>query len=153
MKYRGYFYGFDYPPIPIRWMDWVASDDEGQCIAEAATKEELFNRIDAYIEEQEAMKEGSELLDFLKDWLSWAESDPQDDKKYSRKGGLCCATVKERAVKGNKVFIAIRKNFNDELYPFGGKDRYFKDQKSATMHKNELRLAWVRKTIKELENA
>ena len=54
MKYRGFFYGFEGPPIPIRSFDWIASDDEGQCIAEAATKEELFNRIDAYIEEQEA---------------------------------------------------------------------------------------------------
>lgn len=49
MKYRGYFYGHDYPDIPIRWFDWMASDDEGKVIAFARTKEELFNKIDHII--------------------------------------------------------------------------------------------------------
>ena len=33
------------------------------------------------------------------------------------------------------------------LYPFGGEARYDREQRTHTMHKNELRIAWVRKQL------
>ena len=61
--YRGWSISFDFPPIPIRSMDWSAThpdydasledgewQDNGKRVT-AATREDLIKEIDAWIEE------------------------------------------------------------------------------------------------------
>lgn len=50
--YRGITCHHEYPPIPIRNFDWIATDPngEGEMLAHAATLDELKAEIDTYLE-------------------------------------------------------------------------------------------------------
>lgn len=98
------------------------------------------------------------LLEFLKSWLAWAEAGGQGPE-YTQ-DGLCCQI-------GD--FIRINKSVSDweredmevrlrhmlpmGMYPFNSLDAlaYSKECCDEAVHLNPRRLAWVRQTIKELE--
>ena len=52
--YRGLTCHHEYPTIPIRAFDWIATDPngEGEMLAHAATLDELKAEIDAYLEDE-----------------------------------------------------------------------------------------------------
>ena len=52
--YRGLTCHHEYPPIPRRAFDWIATDPngEGEMLAHAATLDELKAEIDAYLEDE-----------------------------------------------------------------------------------------------------
>ena len=114
------------------------------------------------------------LLDFLRDWLEWAETTPLSNR-YSPKCGLCASlgrfTMQGNFLQDEKLRIKIRDELfalfnaqyaygtrdsewdrNTNAYPFGGRDMHNHEKNHSTAHKNPARLAWVRKTIKELKN-
>ena len=101
------------------------------------------------------------LLDFLKKWREWVDQDIPHTGKYSRSFGLCMNAVCHTdhcsiQVKSNiltELRDALAEDYGVNLYPFGGEDVFDSEQEAGTAHKNELRLAWVDRKIKELENA
>jgi len=52
-QYRGYTISLEYPPIPIRDFDWIATDPngEGEMIAHGETVAECKADIDRHIED------------------------------------------------------------------------------------------------------
>lgn len=88
------------------------------------------------------------LREFLKAWLKWAESGARQHEVFSRDKGLCCLVL--TYYRDNSPYFELREIFNrfqDPCFPFGGEERYYKDSRECTTHKNTLRLAWVRKTL------
>lgn len=87
-----------------------------------------------------------ELLTFLKDWLAWVERGAPHHQLYCRAFGLC----------GNseKLATLIEKRLKEDglcrTYPFG-KENYYRRYGRRTQHECPKRLAWVRKTIEELD--
>ena len=53
--YRGLTCHYEYPPIPIREYDWIASDPngDGEILANGSTLEELKADIDLLVQEKE----------------------------------------------------------------------------------------------------
>lgn len=122
---------------------------------------------DIFVESlKEEKAKRADLLPFLKAWLAWAEA-PTQDSTFSTKMGLCSYAEPygryKLKVTGLKAVLKaeLAKDFPDELHcPFNkgrtGETRwkdYSKESAKCIAHKNPKRLAWVRKTIKELEDA
>ena len=88
------------------------------------------------------------VLDFLKEWLAWAEDGGPDHEAFKRWNGLCCASnewggsrefgnhFREKVLKGNG------RPFGRDDY----EDRFIRE----TQHECPKRLAWVRAKIEEL---
>lgn len=114
------------------------------------------------------------LLDFLRDWQCWALSRPISNS-YDTKRGLCASigryTMGEDGLQREELRVQIRdhlfallneqyvpgsqrssRDCNTSSYPFGGYSLYKHEERTGTAHLNPARLAWVAKTIKELEN-
>ncbi|UCR75557.1 hypothetical protein PP742_gp73 [Alcaligenes phage vB_Af_QDWS595] len=93
------------------------------------------------------------LLSFLKHWIEWVEAGAPHKMPYSRRIGLCAAYTK---YSGNptdlSLCILLVEEFQDSTYPFNGYIDYKWRRELGTQHECPKRLAWVRKTIKELEN-
>lgn len=100
------------------------------------------------------------LLDFLKAWLHWAENGAPADKPFSRDYGLCtnlgrfCRIYDLGGASQRKFLRQLEHLFSREglstNMPFG-EDQYDERSDRSTQHEDPNRLAWVRKTIKELE--
>lgn len=98
----------------------------------------------------------------LKDYLEWANGG-EGTVRFKRYGGLCFNTL----IWGNKFLgysderldflnlfdSLIDRDFDEynRSYPFGGRDQYYFEVKTYTVHTNKDRLAWVKKIIEELE--
>lgn len=94
------------------------------------------------------------ILEFLKEWLRWAK-EPVRHPHFTRGAGLCLQAkwYGEVALLINLQSL-INKDFEGNAYPFNtGKDDYRVEVVYAMCHLNHKRLAWVEKTIKELEDA
>jgi len=102
-----------------------------------------------------------ELYDFLKDWLFWAENGATPLRPYSRTTGLCYNIERYPQVSINSSFSCDRvfaeledlfeiQKFSRPCYPFGFVS-FHAAARSATMHLDPQRLAWVRNKIEEYE--
>lgn len=109
------------------------------------------------------------LLTFLKEWLAWAEN-PVPHETFLRNSGLCDALSQWLHTKvccewetSREVTRLVPSKFQKSGlhggYPFNeGRTtsekmhEFVKECSRREMHKNLRRLAWVRKTIKELED-
>ena len=88
-------------------------------------------------------------LQFLKDWLAWAEADAPEHEAFSIQDGLCRAS-KRFDFTGHlkaKVKAELRKDKGSSLDPF----KWYASEDNGPSHKWEPRLKWVRNKIKELE--
>ena len=93
-------------------------------------------------------------LAFLKDWLKWATTGAVWHPIYRKEQGLCLS-YQEYARHTPFTYSELSKLFRAQGlntgFPFGEKE-FWEDARNATMHTNPMRLEWVRKTIKQLEN-
>lgn len=87
-----------------------------------------------------------QMVQFLADWLDWAENDgsaPSDDSCFRPYAGLCLNSSK----RGHSVTWELRAMLEadglDPEYPFGEAD-YEERADKLTMHRCPKRLAWVR---------
>lgn len=97
-------------------------------------------------------EESKMLLEFLTDWLAWAESE-EPDGRYSRSAGLCTNSGKWAAANGHDVdsFIYdVVREFPSQYF-FGCADEYLERSIDRTQHKCPKRLKWVRAKIEELK--
>lgn len=90
------------------------------------------------------------LRKFLSEWLAWAEAGGPENYLFNRSLGLCGASylysgsIKLRVELQEKLAESLR----DFTNPFSGGYHGFEVERvNRTMHKNPLRLAWVRKTL------
>lgn len=96
-------------------------------------------------------------LNFLKEWLEWAEGGAVTDLYFTGEG-LCCSSYKYAAREGaghltvdyamEEIFESQGKNI---AFPFG-RDDYWKRSKERTIHQCPKRLQWVKDTIAMLED-
>jgi hypothetical protein len=112
-------------------------------------------------------------LQFLKDWIYWAESYGEDINGGFQKSLGLCPSIEGWLAEGRRLipFEEVEEAIEyfsylipkSDLYPedpencpFGGWSTYLKEWKENTAHKNAERLSWVRETIikltKDLEN-
>lgn len=99
------------------------------------------------------------LLAFLKDWLEWTKNPVDTDDGYRRQYGLCICLTKYCTKYGlyrqrldidgelEKLFKADRLSI---AFPFG-EASFWEAERMDAMHLCPMRLAWVRKTIANLE--
>lgn len=95
-----------------------------------------------------------ELLEFLKEWLEWAESPMADlgrGGKFFNSTGLCynCPPLVNDELRN-----LLESDFGLSSYPFNNRcaEDYDREASSKTIHKNPERLAWVRGKL-GVENA
>lgn len=99
------------------------------------------------------------LLTFLTRYLAWAESDAST-MEFKAAYGLCenfthwmdSGAFPEQMTHFEWVelrfsLIELLDWYTDSNYPFGGSDRYYNEMADRSHHRNELRLAWVRKQL------
>lgn len=111
------------------------------------------------------------LLAFLKDWLAWAETGPMHNPyppKYPVRYCLLTAANyygTDKAVQAevktqlqallDAEFVVTtnreERDYNTNVYPFGGIDVYTHERAHHAVCKNPARLAWVAKHIRRLE--
>lgn len=93
------------------------------------------------------------LRDFLVDWLAWAEAGGNGlspaGHAYRKGRGLCANVCKSSLTAYWQLDKRLEEDFDDPSWPFG-QDDYSMRQAHQTQHQCPKRLAWVRKTIKEL---
>lgn len=98
------------------------------------------------------------LIQFLTDWLKWAEADAQNEHVFRKFSGLC-ASLFDWCYEGDKeeyceiLAMELKNIFIDEFgnaanYPFG-RVAYAERFGNDTQHQDPNRLAWVRKKLGE----
>lgn len=90
---------------------------------------------------------------FFQKWLDWAEDGGHGDL-FDNSRGLCQAYLHtewedEKPLDKKALRMLLDKEFGPTEYPFGGKDQYALEHLEDTTHKNEARLAWVRRQLQE----
>lgn len=95
------------------------------------------------------------VLDFLKEWLDWAENDEHEGYKFSKRYGLCAnfeeyiddmhQDVSEDTTE--RLLDVFGEIIGEEAYPFGGIVTYLREGDRKEMHKNQERLYFVKDTI------
>ena len=101
------------------------------------------------------------LREFLTEWLKWAETEaPVHIPPFNPRLGLCASyavwmhTKKFSEHNMRRLFVELsnmlKSQFENFAYPFGGKERFYKDESHGVMHMNHMRLAWTRQTIENL---
>lgn len=101
---------------------------------------------------------GSVVLDFLKEWLDWAENDEHEGYEFTKSYGLCAnfewyiddKHQNESEDTRDKLLDEFGEIIGEEAYPFGGISTYVKEANGRVMHKNPERLHFVRSTIWQL---
>lgn len=95
--------------------------------------------------------------EFLESWLEFAETGKKEEW-LEPSWGLCSNFMywlkqfPKKDTHYDLLGLILEEEFPFDLaYPFGA-TAYFSESKSESHHKNPERLAWVRKTIKRLEN-
>lgn len=81
------------------------------------------------------------LHNYLADWLAWVERGAPDGEPYSRAEGLC------GNADGLDLAGVINRAVGGLIFPFGGVFKFAAERESHSMHLNEARLSWVRRTI------
>lgn len=79
------------------------------------------------------------LRKFLSEWLAWAEAGGPN-RRFSNSAGLCVNSPVD-------VSDELADLLGFESYPFGGESVYYEERDKGAIHKNPLRLAWVRKML------
>lgn len=98
------------------------------------------------------MNNDKTLLSFLKHWIEWVEAGAPDNEPFSRSKGLCPNARKFGGfATGTELANHLIKTLDNCLFPFDGYIDYITRRELGTQHECPKRLAWVRKTIKELE--
>lgn len=98
------------------------------------------------------------ILDFLKDWLDWAERGADGDSFYQTCWGLCSnlgVYLDHHDGYDDDLYDDVMECFSVEMlgslaYPFGELEYDLRSSK-GTQHKCPTRLLWVREKIEELE--
>lgn len=91
-----------------------------------------------------------ELLDFLKRWLAWAEASVLTNE-FSPTRGLCGNALDHSDLAYDQLMEVFDKEFGENPYPFGAAE-YALAAYDKKIHLCPIRRAWVKKTIKELED-
>lgn len=87
----------------------------------------------------------NELRKFLSEWLAWAEADAPSHQVFDSRFGLC-RNVEHYSIYTN-AYDELRELLGRDAYPFGGEVIYWGERKAISHHRNQFRLAWVRKTL------
>ena len=107
---------------------------------------------------QENCKPMSERMEmYLTEYLAWVEAGAPEPAHFDTWMGLCTNILywgrfRHLSVSGkqsmqHELSELLKASGLPTAYPFGGNDRYCHEGATHTHHKNELRLAWVRKQL------
>ena len=95
-----------------------------------------------------------ELMEFLREWLAWAEAGAPPDPRFDTGFGLCtnlkiwCGET-EKNSESNRLSAELRVALGGANYPFNENSSACYEAEEFRYHRNEKRISWVKEKLNE----